>query len=78
MCHFKLDNSVKLTHALFMSDKTYWDRVKHGCEKLGIPDATFRTWKSRGCVSREKRIPLYQALAGTKYAISLDQIQKHQ
>lgn len=60
-----------------MSEIDYWERVKHGAEKLKIPSATIRTWKRRGRVSREKAIPLYQVLAGTAYEISLDQLSGH-
>jgi uncharacterized protein YjcR len=61
-----------------MNEIDFWDRVKHGADKLGVPDATVRTWKSRGRVSREQRIELYQILAGTEYEISLDQISREQ
>lgn len=60
-----------------MSD--FWDRVKRGAEALQIPDATFRKWKSRGRVSREQQIDVFQILAGTEHEISLDELkQKHQ
>lgn len=52
----------------------FWDRVRHGCEKLNIPAATFHVWKHRGRVSRDQVIDLYQALQGTEYEISLDQL----
>lgn len=54
-----------------MNEIDFWDRVKHGCEKLGIPDGTYHVWKHRGRVSREQAIPLYQVLAGTKFKITL-------
>jgi hypothetical protein len=61
-----------------MSDVEFWDRVRHGAEKLQIPGTTFRAWKSRGRVSREKIIDLYQVLAGTEHEVSLDQLNnKH-
>jgi hypothetical protein len=51
----------------------FWNNVKYGASKLGIPDATFRTWKSRGRVSRDKQIELYRVLLGTEFEISLEQ-----
>jgi hypothetical protein len=60
-----------------MSDD-FWDRVKHGCDKLGVPVTTFHVWKHRGRVSREQAIPLYQVLEGTEHEISLDQLQSFQ
>ena len=57
-----------------MSEIDFWDRVKHGCEKLSIPTSTFHVWKHRGRVSRDQAIPLYQVLAGTEYEITLEEL----
>ena len=58
-----------------MTENDFWDRVKHGTEKLGIPGATFRTWKSRGRVSRDQAISLYEVLAGTEHEIPLEKLK---
>lgn len=58
-----------------MTEEEFWDRVDTARKKLNVPDATFRTWKSRGRVSREQAIPVYQVLAGTKFEIPLEKLQ---
>lgn len=58
-----------------MNGINYWERVKHGCGKLNIPAATFYTWKHRGRVPGSQAIDLYEALQGTDYAVSLDELK---
>jgi hypothetical protein len=59
-----------------MRETDFWDRVKHGCEKLNVPVGTYNVWKHRGRVSRDQQIALYQVLEGTEFEIPLDQISK--
>lgn len=55
----------------------FWDRVERGCEILGIPKDNLYVWKNRGRVSRNKTIELFQALQGTEYEITLDELKSH-
>jgi hypothetical protein len=59
-----------------MSEIGFWDRVKHGADRLGIANGVVRNWKHRGRVSREQQIPLFQVLAGTAHEVSLEEISK--
>lgn len=61
-----------------MTDVDFWERAKHGADKLNIPADTFYMWKHRGRVSRNHAIELYQVLAGTEHEITLDELkQRH-
>ena len=64
-----LKNACKVA---FMNEEQFWQNIKVGVEKLGIPLSTYRVWKFRGRVSRDAAIPLYQSLLGTENEISLD------
>jgi len=55
-----------------MSDHDFWQRVRHGAEKLGVQHMV-RNWKHRGRVSRNWVIPIYQVLQGTDEEIPLSQ-----
>lgn len=57
---------------------SFWERVERGCEILGIPKDNLYVWKSRGRVSRDRSIDLYQALQGTDYEVTLDELKSQQ
>jgi len=59
-----------------METNDFWDRVDTARKKLSIPDGTFRSWKSRGRVSREQIVDVFQALAGTEHEVSLELLNK--
>lgn len=60
-----------------MSENNFWNRVEHGCDKIGVSKATCSVWKHRGRVSKVKQIDLFKALQGTEYEISLDEVQQY-
>lgn len=68
---FFLTNVPKGHILVTMTKDDYWKRVQRGAQKLGIPDATYRKWRSRGVVSRAKLILLYEQSKGTPDEIPL-------
>lgn len=59
-----------------MMNEAFWNKVLKGAEKLGIPVATVRVWKTRKSVPHSKRVSIFDVLKGSEHEIKLSDFQQ--
>lgn len=60
-------------HIIVFMKQTFWEKVRISAKALGVPDATFRKWKSRGGVPSKKAIEIHLYSIKTKNKIGLSE-----